>query len=239
MFEFLKKKKKPVFMTAVIAAGGSSARMGGENKLLAEIAGLPVLIHTLQAFDRNPNITEIIISAKEDLLLTYAGLARDYGITKLTQVVAGGADRCESVYKGVMAASPESQYVLVHDGARPMIPQEVIDRVAETLLKGNNCAAAAVGVKDTIRMIDPETGEYTLLDRNNIRAMQTPQGADRQLLAAALKNCMDKKIAVTDDIAALETLGVKPVLVEGSYKNIKITTKEDLLIAEGFLTEEV
>ena len=239
MFEFLKKKKKTVFMTAVIAAGGSSARMGGENKLLAEIAGLPVLIHTLQAFDRNPNITEIIISAKEDMLLTYAGLARDYGITKLTQVVAGGADRCESVYKGVMAASPESQYVLVHDGARPMIPQEVIDRVAETLLKGNNCAAAAVGVKDTIRMIDPETGECTLLDRNNIRAMQTPQGADRQLLAAALKNCMDKKIAVTDDIAALETLGVKPVLVEGSYKNIKITTKEDLLIAEGFLTEEV
>jgi len=115
----------------------------------------------------------------------------------------------------------------------------VIDRVVEALKKGNNCAAAAVSVKDTIRMIDPVDGAITLLDRSNIRAMQTPQGADRQLLAAALKNCLDNKIAVTDDIAALETLGVKPVLVEGSFKNIKITTKEDLLIAEGFLTEEV
>lgn len=239
MFGLFKKKKEPIFISAVIAAGGSSARMGGENKLLTEVAGLPVLVHTLRAFDQNPNISEIIISAKEDMLLTYAGLAREYGITKLTQVVAGGADRCESVYKGVLAASPEAKYVLVHDGARPMIPQEVIDRVVEALKKGNNCAAAAVGVKDTIRMVDPETGVCTLLDRTNIRAMQTPQGADRQLLAAALKNCMDKHIAVTDDIAALETLGVKAVLVDGSYKNIKITTKEDLLIAEGFLTEEV
>ncbi|MBQ2651909.1 MAG: 2-C-methyl-D-erythritol 4-phosphate cytidylyltransferase, partial [Clostridia bacterium] len=81
-------------------------------------------------------------------------------------------------------------------------------------------------------------GACTLLDRSNIRAMQTPQGADRQLLAAALKNCLDNKITVTDDIAALETLGVKPVLVDGAYENIKITTREDLLIAEGFLAEE-
>jgi len=239
MFGFFKKKKAEDFITVVVAAGGSSARMGGENKLLSEVAGLPVLVHTLRAFDCNPHVSEIIISAKEDMLLTYAGLARDFGIAKVTQVVAGGADRCESVYKGVMAADERAKYVLVHDGARPMIPQDVIERVIEALKKGNNCAAAAVNVKDTIRMIDPDNGTITLLDRSNIRAMQTPQGADRQLLAAALKNCLDNKIAVTDDIAALETLGVKPVLVEGSFKNIKITTKEDLLIAEGFLTEEV
>ena len=238
MFEFLKKKKKSDFITVVIAAGGSSARMGGENKLLAEIAGLPVLVHTMRAFDRNPDISEIILSAKEDMILTYAGLARDFGIGKVTQVVAGGADRCESVYKGVMAADPQANYVLVHDGARPMVSQAVIGRVIEALKKGNNCAAAAVGVKDTIRMVDPETRACTLLDRSNIRAMQTPQGADRQLLAAALKNCLDNKITVTDDIAALETLGVKPVLVDGAYENIKITTREDLLIAEGFLAEE-
>lgn len=239
MFEFLKKKKKTPFITVVIAAGGSSTRMGGENKLLAEIAGQPVLVHTLRAFDRNPNISEIIISAKEDMVLTYAALARDHGIGKITQVVAGGADRCESVYKGVIAADPQASYILVHDGARPMVAQDVIDRVVESLLMGNNCAAAAVGVKDTIRMADPDSDGYILLDRQMVRAMQTPQGADRQLLAAALKNCMEHQITVTDDIAALETLGVKPVLVDGSYKNIKITTKEDLLIAESFLAEEI
>lgn len=239
MFSFLKKKKAAPFITAVIAAGGSSARMGGENKLLSEIAGLPVLVHTLRAFDQNPDISEIVISAKEEHLLTYAGLARDFGIQKITQVVAGGADRCESVYKGVMAADPQAAFVLVHDGARPMVSQEVIGRVIDALRKGNNCAAAAVGVKDTIRIVDPDTGEIRLLDRSHIRAMQTPQGADRQLLAAALKNCMEHKIAVTDDIAALETIGVKPVLVEGAYQNIKITTREDLLVAEGFLSEEV
>ena len=236
MFGFLKKKEKPVFITAVIAAGGASTRMGGENKLLAEIDGLPVLAHTLRAFQQNPRISEIVISAKADLLVTYAELARDFGITKVSHVVAGGVSRTESVYRGVCAADPQATLVLVHDGARPMVPQAVIDRVIDGL-QANNCAAAAVPVKDTIRQVDPETGACVLLDREKIRAMQTPQGADRQLLAAALKNCLDNGIAVTDELAALETLGVKPVLVEGAYENLKITTQEDLVLAEAFLTE--
>lgn len=237
MFGFLKKKEKSVFVTAVIAAGGASTRMGGENKLLAEVAGLPVLAHTLRAFQQHPAVSEIVISAREDLLVTYAELARDFGITKVSHVVAGGSSRTESVYKGVCAADPQASCILVHDGARPMIPQAVISRVIDAL-QTSSCAAAAVRVKDTVRQVDPETGVCTLLDRENLRAMQTPQGADRQLLAAALKNCLDHGIAVTDELAALETLGVRPVLVEGAYENLKITTPEDLILAEAFLTEE-
>lgn len=237
MFDLFKKKKPP-FITAVIAAGGSSQRMGGGNKLLAELGGLPVLAHTLRAFEINANISEIIISAKEDMIVTYAEIAKNYGISKVTKVIAGGADRNESVYKGVCSADKQADYILVHDGARPLVPQEVIDRVVEAL-KSHNCAAAAVKVKDTIRIFDHETGTYRILPREDVRAMQTPQGADKALLTAALQNCLEKKITVTDDCAALELLGAKPLLVEGSYRNLKITTKEDIVSAEAFLAEEI
>lgn len=238
MFGFLKRKKAAPVISAVIAAGGSSTRMGGENKLLAELGGLPVLARTLAAFENNGNISEIILVAKEDMLFTYTDIAKAFGITKLSQVVSGGATRAESVYNGVCAASPESTHVLVHDGARPLVSPQVIQGVIDETVRVG-CAAAAVKVNDTVRVYDEEKGRYVLADRDKMRAMQTPQGADRQLLAAALKHCIDNGIQVTDDCAALEELGAKPALTEGSYKNIKITTKEDLIIAEGFLEAEI
>lgn len=238
MFGIFKKKEKPPFISVIIAAGGSSSRMQGENKLLAEIGGLPVLAHTLLAFESNRNITEIIISAKEDMLLTYADIAKTFDISKATHVICGGSTRTESVYKGVCAANSLADYILVHDAARPLVSDDVINRVIAGI-KDHSCAAAAVAVKDTLRIHDSSSNEYRILPRDEIKAMQTPQGADRHLIAAALQNCVSNNISVTDDCAALELLGAKPFLVEGSYKNIKITTKEDLVIAEAFLAEEI
>ena len=238
MFGLFKKKPERPHVAAVIAAGGSSTRMKGGNKLLAEVAGMPVLAHTLRAFEANGNIDEIVIVAREDLLLDYADLARTFEISKVSQVVSGGASRAESVYKGVCACGPDCAYVLVHDGARPLVTAEVIDRVVEKTIE-TGCAAAVVPVNDTIRVIDPDTGAITLADRSRMRAMQTPQGSDRQLLAAALKNCIDKGITATDDCAALEALGAKPELVDGSFRNIKITTAEDLAIAAALFEEEI
>lgn len=237
MFGLFKKKEKKPFITAVIAAGGSSSRMGGENKLLAEVGGMPVLAHTLLAFEINGNIDEIIIVAKGDMLITYADIAKSFEIGKATHVIAGGETRAHSVYKGVCAASPEADYVLVHDGARPLVGDDVINRVVMAV-KENGCAAAAVAVNDTIRVYDHDGGKYRLAQRQDMRAMQTPQGADRQLLTAALKHCIDNNIPITDDCAALEELGAVPALVEGSYRNIKITSKEDLVIADAFFEGE-
>ncbi|MEA4920595.1 MAG: 2-C-methyl-D-erythritol 4-phosphate cytidylyltransferase [Clostridiaceae bacterium] len=238
MFGIFKKKDKPPYISAVIAAGGSSSRMQGENKLLAEIGGLPVLAHTLLAFESNSNISEIVISAKEDMLLTYADIAKTFDISKATHVIAGGSTRAESVYKGVCAANPKADYILVHDAARPLISDDVINRVINGM-KDHGCAAAAVAVKDTLRIFEASENGYRILPRDDVKAMQTPQGADRHLLAAALQNCVVNNISVTDDCAALELLGAKPFFVEGSYKNIKITTNEDLVIAEAFLMEEI
>ena len=236
LMDLFKKKKKP-FVSAVIAAGGSSTRMGGENKLLAELDGIPVLARTLMAFQANENVDEIVLVARDDLLVTYANLARAYDIVKTRQVVAGGATRAESVWKGVTACDPKSDIVLVHDGARPLVPQSVIDRVIEGV-QSSTCAAAAVPVTDTIRRFDKDKGFYQLVPREELRAMQTPQGADRKLLAAALQHCVENKLEVTDDVAALTELGANPALVDGSYRNIKITTKEDLAIAASLLEVE-
>ena len=222
---------------AVIAAGGSSIRMGGGNKLMAEICGIPVLARTLIAFQNHPEIDQIIISAREDMIIPYADLASTFGITKLSHVTAGGADRLESVYKGVLASDEDTDIILVHDGARPLVSCEVISRVIEGV-KEHDCAAAAVSVKDTLRLFDESGRKCTLIPREMVRAMQTPQGAIRPLLLKALSYCIENKISVTDDCAALEAIGCSFILTEGSFSNIKITTAEDLVLAEGFLTEE-
>ncbi len=236
LLDLFKKKESP-FVSAVIAAGGSSSRMGGENKLLAEIGGMPVLARTMLAFQLHEMIDEIVVVARSDMLLTYAKMADTYGITKTTQVVAGGDSRAESVYKGLAACSTKAAYVLIHDGARPLVPAEVITRVIEGC-QASTCASAAVPVTDTVRRFNRGTGLYELVPREDLRAMQTPQGGDRKLLTAALQNCVDKKLAVTDDHEALVAMGANPALVEGSYRNIKITTPEDLAIAAALLEEE-
>ena len=231
---FGKKKKQPPFVTAIVPAAGASRRMGGGNKLLLELDGVPVLGRTLLALESCPIIREIIVAAAEEHIVTYAELGKNLGITKLTKVVKGGETRQESVYKAALEASPEAQYLAVHDGARPLVTPEVVQNACEGAFL-HTCAAAAVPVHDTIKEVHKDGHIERTVDRDNLRAMQTPQVADKALLITALQSAMEAGITVTDECAALERLGARPVVTEGSFENIKITTPADLIYGQAIL----
>ncbi len=219
--------------TAVIAAAGSSARYGGENKLLAPLDGIPVLARTLLAVDRAESIDEIVIAAQEGELLRYAELCKTYGITKPVKVVPGGATRTESVLRAALEASPEAALLAVQDGARPLVTSELIDRVVETA-RTSFAAAPAVPVTDTIKVARDGIVESTP-ERSTLFAVQTPQAFDAGLLKAALQSALAAGAAVTDDCAAVERFGKEIRLTEGDPENIKITTPLDLIVAEVIL----
>ncbi len=231
---FGKRKKKPPFVTAIIPAAGASRRMGGGNKLLLELEGIPVLGRTLLALEDCDLIQEIIIAASEDNIVTYAELGKSLNITKLTKVVKGGETRQESVYKGALEAAKQAEYLAVHDGARPLVSPEVVQKACEGAFL-HTCAAAGVPVHDTIKEVDGTEHAVRTVDRDCLRAMQTPQVAEKALLLAALKQALDKGIAVTDECAALEQLGARPVITPGSFENIKITTPADVQFALAVL----
>ena len=231
---FGKKKKAPPFVTAIIPAAGASRRMGGGNKLLMELEGVPVLGRTLLALESCSIIREIIIAASEDNIVTYAELGKTLGVTKLTKVVKGGDTRQESVYKAALEADEQAKYLAVHDGARPLVTPEVVENACKGAFL-HTCAAAGVKVHDTIKRVDSTDHIAETVDRECLRAMQTPQVADKNLLLAALKSALDQGITVTDECAALELLGARPVITEGSFENIKITTPVDLQFARAVL----
>ena len=228
----LNKKNKPIFVTAVIAAGGSSARMNGENKLLIDIGGMPVIAHTLMAFESCDMISEIIISAHENHLQQYADIATRYNITKLTRVVKGGATRLDSVYNAVIESSKKADYILVHDAARPLVTVDDIKTVIEDTIR-YKCAAASTKVTDTVKKVSDRLAQSTV-DRTDLYTVQTPQGADRDLLIGALQKAVNESDqSVTDECSALEKLGIKPYMSDCSVCNIKITYPQDVFIADA------
>ena len=236
---FKKMIKKPtdpdkhVFCSAVVAAAGSSVRMNGEDKLLTTVGGLPVLVRTLQALCSSPEIDEIVVATKSEEIAQVADLCKEYNLDKVSKVVAGGETRCESVYNGVMETSKKAVLIAVHDGARPLVTEQVIADVVAAARKFN-AAAPAVPVKETIK-----TAAYSVVtstpNRRELYTIQTPQVFDAALLKAALSNVLEKKLEVTDDCMAVEALRVSVHLTEGSYENIKITTPVDMYIADAIL----
>jgi len=235
LFDRLFKKsglERPV-CSAVVAAAGSSSRMGGENKLFLPLAGIPVLARTLMALDRAELVNEIIIATREEDLLRVGELCRIYGIAKPVKVVRGGDCRLASVLAATLECREDTAFIAVHDGARPLATPELIDRVIE-LAHRTNAAAPAVEVKDTIKVVQDGVVLSTP-DRSTLRAIQTPQVFDAQLLRAALQAAKNGGAGVTDDCSAVEQLGKQIYLTDGSYENIKITTPEDIALAELFL----
>ena len=226
------RKNKPIYVTAVIAAGGSSARMQGQNKLLINIGDISVIAHSLLAFEHCDVISEIIISAHESHLETYAEIAAQYNIKKLTKVVKGGKTRLESVYNAVIQASKQADYILVHDAARPLISDSDIKTVVDDTIR-HHCAAASVKVTDTVKKVSERLAVSTV-DRTDLYTVQTPQGADRDLLLAALQKAVTSADeSVTDECSALEKIGVKPYMSDCSSCNIKITYPCDVFIANA------
>ena len=220
------------FCTAIIAAGFSQ-RMEGANKLLLQLGGKPVLAHTLLAVDATEEIDEIVIACREEDIVAFAGICKDWGIQKPVKVIAGGKTREESVLRAAMEADPRSGILAVHDGARPFATPELISRVVK-LARANYAAAPAIPVKDTIKVAVAGVVQETP-DRSRLYAVQTPQAFDAELLRAALKSALDAEVVLTDDCSAVERLGKEVYLTNGQEDNIKITTPWDMVIAEAIL----
>ena len=230
-----KKDQNPV-CAAVVAAAGSSTRMGGQDKLLLPLGDQPVLVHTLQALEACPLITEIVVVTRREHIVPIGQLCRDCGFQKVTQVIPGGTTRTESVLSGVREVGERSELIAIHDGARPLVSQQVLETV---IRRAAQCGAAApaVPVKDTIKRARDGVVVDTL-DRTELFAVQTPQVFQADLIRGALERALAEGAALTDDCSAVERLGIGVALTEGDYKNLKITTPEDLAAAEAFLEQE-
>ena len=231
----LRRKREPQGprCAAVVPAAGSSRRMGGQDKILLPLDDIPVLIHTLRALSASERIQEIVVVTREDLIVPVGQLCRDCALDKVTKVLVGGATRADSVLIGVEEVSGRAELIAVHDGARPLVTVEVIDAA---IRKAAECGAAApaVPVKDTVkRALDGVVVETP--DRTQLFAVQTPQVFDSDLLLGALRRAVEDGAAITDDCGAVERIGMKVCLTEGSYENIKITTPADMLMAEAIL----
>ena len=219
---------------AVIVAAGTASRMGGIDKVMAQLGGEPMIDRTVRAFQNSDAISEIVIVTREDLILPITNLCSQFG--KVRAVVAGGASRQESVGLGMNALSNKVKLVAIQDGARPLITNAVIDRTVRAA-HTYGAAAPAIPVKDTIKVVQGGVVISTP-DRATLQAVQTPQVFDFDLLRGALKKAEQDGAAVTDDCSAVELMGMSVKIVEGDERNIKVTTPIDLKIAELLLEEE-
>ena len=219
---------------AVIVAAGSASRMGGIDKVMADLGGEPMILRTVRAFQNCDAIASIVIVTREDLIQPIAGLCRD--MKKVVAVVAGGGSRQESVHLGLNALPKGTKLAAVHDGARPLISWQIIDRVVRAA-NTYGAAAPAIPVKDTIKVVSGGLVKETP-DRATLQAVQTPQVFDFDLLRGALKKAETDGASVTDDCSAVERTGMKIKIVEGDERNLKVTTPMDLKIAALLLEEE-
>ena len=219
---------------AVIVAAGSASRMGGIDKVMAPLNGEPMIARTVRTFQNCDAISEIVVVTREDLILPITSLCAD--MDKVKAVVAGGSSRQESVHLGLNALSDKCKLVAIHDGARPLISWQVIDRVVRAA-NTYGAAAPAIPVKDTIKVVQGGVVQETP-DRAALQAVQTPQVFDFDILRGALKKAKQDGAQVTDDCSAVERIGLTVKIVEGEERNLKVTTPLDLKIAQLLLEEE-
>ena len=223
-------KKLECRVTAVLVAAGSSTRMGFD-KLSFDLGGETVLERSVRAFDECPEVDELVIVTGASSENAQRAAAR---CKKPVRLVRGGSTRAESARSGVAAA--HGRLVAVHDAARPFVSQSVI---ADTIAAAARCGAAApaVPVKDTIKTVAEDGAVTGTPDRSTLRAVQTPQVFETDLLKAALQSALENEVPVTDDCSAVERLGKVVYLIDGDEENLKITTPVDLVIAEAILAE--
>lgn len=223
--------------TAIILAAGRGRRMqSAVQKQYLLLQGKPVLYYSLKTFETCSFIDEIVlVTQKEEIDYCQKEIVEKYGFRKVTKIVTGGAERYLSVYEGLKQVG-DNGCVYIHDGARPFVNEEILERIRDGVVKYQACVAA-MPVKDTIKIAGEDAFAKETPNRKYVWMVQTPQAFSSSLIKNAYQKLMDQKIdAVTDDAMVLETVeGKKVKLVEGSYRNIKITTPEDLDIAELFL----
>ena len=225
----------PVKSSAIIAAAGSSRRMEGRDKLWTPLAGRITLARTIDVFEASPLIENIVLVLNYERIEDVTMLCQQEGWSKITGIVEGGIRRQDSVRSGLdnlAKLAPTTQWVMIHDGARPLVTSDILETGLITAQKCN-AAIAAVPVKDTIKQVEQGWISSTL-DRSQLWAIQTPQVFSFPLIHHAYQTA-PREQEFTDDAALLEHLGKRVAVFKGSYRNIKITTQEDLLIAEALI----
>ena len=228
-----KDKNKAV---AIIPSAGLATRLGGKKKNLLSVDGSPVIAHTLRAFEEAGSVAEVIlVVGAEDIELFRKEVVRAGGFGKVTAIVAGGKERQDSVAEGLKACKDKGcDVVVVHDGARPMVTADIINRCVEAAI---DCGAAttAVAVKDTIK--EGKDGVVVkTVPREALYSVQTPQAFRAEVLIEAHEKAAADGFIGTDESSLVERLGREVRLVPGSYENIKVTTEEDLVVCEAYLS---
>ncbi len=225
------------FVSAIIVAAGGSVRMGiADSKQFIPLLGHPAIEYTLRAFKKCHFIKEIVVVCREQDKERIRLIADENGFSKVSSLVEGGASRAESVRNGIKAASSKAKYFAIHDGARPLITVEEIERVIEAAFE-TGAATLGVPVKDTIKIVDGYNKIESTPLRSQLRAVHTPQVFERELYQFALENAGDNMINFTDDCSLIEHMGGEVEVVKGSEENIKLTTPIDVVIAESILSK--
>jgi 2-C-methyl-D-erythritol 4-phosphate cytidylyltransferase len=222
-------------VTAIIVAAGESKRIQNKvPKQFIEIGGKPVLAHTLESFEKCDKVDEILLVVSEDWL-TYcsAEIVDKYGFMKIKKVISGGERRQDSVYRGLLAIPNNTSIVVIHDGVRPLVRAS---KITETIKMCQECKAVilAVPIKETVKRIE-DGSVHTTLNRDRLWIAQTPQTFDYKILLDAFEKAKSDGFIGTDDASLVERLGIDVKIIEGDYDNIKITTPEDLILAEEYL----
>ena len=199
------------------------------------ICGKPVLAYTIEVFEKSKLIEDIIIVTMEDKLETIGRMCEEYGYNKVSLVLCGGASRLDSVINGIYAASKKARLIAIHDGARPCLDLELLERTIQKAAV-YNAAAPGIPITSTVKRVEDEIIKETV-DRKGLVEIQTPQIFRAEIIKAALTNVSKKAIEITDDCMAVEILGMPVYIVEGSRKNIKVTTPEDLRLVELFVNK--
>ncbi len=223
--------------TAIIAAAGAGTRMASDRpKQFLLLAGTPIIFHTLKVFEQCDSINEVIVVLPAEESAGFLSLAGKLGVRKVARVVPGGATRADSVKRGLMAIrSATAEIVAVHDGVRPFVTVEEIEATVAAA-RADGAAILAAPVTDTIKQVDDRRVLKTL-DRNELRRALTPQCFRYELLRQAYQQLDVNDPSLTDESTLVEQLGHTVTIVEGSGRNIKITTAEDLMIAEALLSD--
>lgn len=222
-------------ISVIIVCGGSSTRMGGVNKILLPLGNTNVAGQTMLAFEKCPEVNDIVVVCRECDREALESTAKTLGITKLTGFAEGGATRQQSVFNGLRKISPDTDLIAVHDGARPLVKAE---HIAKTARDAEVFGGAVLGVpvKDTIKVVNDGLITDTP-HRPSLYITQTPQIFKRRIYFEAVDFALEHELDYTDDCQLAEAIGIKVCMTTGDYTNIKITTPEDIKIAELLLEE--
>jgi 2-C-methyl-D-erythritol 4-phosphate cytidylyltransferase len=222
-------------VSVIIAAGGMGKRMqSSEGKLFIEIGSFPMIALTVSVFESSEIIDDIILVVALDEIERAKKLVEKYGFKKIRHIIQGGATRQDSIYNGLQVVSTDTDIVVIHDGARPFVTKEIIlEAISET--RAYRAVIVGMPVKDTIKTVKDDRLVSNTLDRDFLWQVQTPQVFDYSLIKEAYERAKRLEIQATDDARLVERLGEKVKMIMGSYENIKITTPEDVKIAEAII----